>query len=362
MAERASRTGIGFLDHLLTLLAFHAGVRPRLSRRAATRRRRAPHRRGRSRRVRHGADRRRSAAREGVARYGSAVVPMDEARATAAVDLVRRAHAEIALAFSGERVGGLAVTSAPARARTVRDGGRLHDPCRGDRRGRPSRRRGGLQGARSRAAVGRARRARRASVRRRASREASCSPTTARATCAASSAAFEREGVDATVTVDADDVARAPLAVIAGVGHVESAAAGSRANGLDEAIRGRVARGAADGRHLRRHAAPVRRERGGWRRPRAARRRRPPCQRAAGSAHGLEHARRAAEATRSSTGSRARTSTSPTVMRPVPDEEVAVATVDHGGPIAAAVQWGRWPACSSIPSAAAPPARASSRT
>lgn len=48
--------------------------------------------------------------REGVARYGSAVVPMDEARAMAAVDLVRRPHAEIALAFDGDRVGALAVT------------------------------------------------------------------------------------------------------------------------------------------------------------------------------------------------------------------------------------------------------------
>ncbi len=48
--------------------------------------------------------------REGVARYGSAVVPMDEARATAAVDLVRRPHAEIDLAFGGDRVGELAVS------------------------------------------------------------------------------------------------------------------------------------------------------------------------------------------------------------------------------------------------------------
>jgi imidazoleglycerol-phosphate dehydratase len=45
-----------------------------------------------------------------VARYGSAIVPMDEARASAAVDLVRRPHAEIALAFAGERVGALAVS------------------------------------------------------------------------------------------------------------------------------------------------------------------------------------------------------------------------------------------------------------
>jgi imidazoleglycerol phosphate dehydratase HisB len=51
--------------------------------------------------------------RAGVARYGSATVPMDEARATAAVDLVRRPHAEVALAFSGDRVGGLALTLLP---------------------------------------------------------------------------------------------------------------------------------------------------------------------------------------------------------------------------------------------------------
>ena len=38
---------------------------------------------------------------------------MDEARATAAVDLVRRPHAEIALAFRGDRVGGLAMTLLP---------------------------------------------------------------------------------------------------------------------------------------------------------------------------------------------------------------------------------------------------------
>ena len=35
---------------------------------------------------------------------------MDEARASAAADLVRRPHAEIALSFSGERVGALAVS------------------------------------------------------------------------------------------------------------------------------------------------------------------------------------------------------------------------------------------------------------
>ena len=51
--------------------------------------------------------------RAGVTRYGAATVPMDEARASAAVDLVRRPHAEVSLAFRGERVGGLALTLLP---------------------------------------------------------------------------------------------------------------------------------------------------------------------------------------------------------------------------------------------------------
>ena len=105
-------TGIGFLDHLLTLLAFHArfdlellaggdldvdehhtveDVLAALGRALSTA----------------------LGSRDGIARYGSATVPMDEASATAAVDLVRRPHAEVALGFTGERVGGLALTLLP---------------------------------------------------------------------------------------------------------------------------------------------------------------------------------------------------------------------------------------------------------
>ena len=105
-------TGIGFLDHLLTLLSFHAGfdldciaggdvdvdehhtVEDVLA-------------------AFGGSLQQALGNREGVARYGSAIVPMDEARATAAVDLVRRPHAEISLAFTGERVGGLALSLLP---------------------------------------------------------------------------------------------------------------------------------------------------------------------------------------------------------------------------------------------------------
>jgi glutamine amidotransferase len=57
------------------------------------------------------------------------------------------------------------------------------------------------------------------------------------------SSALRRAGVDPVVSVDPTEVRDAPLAVIAGVGHVESAAAGLARNGLDEAIRDRVAAG-----------------------------------------------------------------------------------------------------------------------
>ncbi len=105
-------TGIGFLDHLLTLFTFHGGLDLDLLA-------------GGDLEVdeHHTVEDVLAAlgdalsdaldGRAGVARYGSATVPMDEARATAAVDLVRRPHAEVALAFRGDRVGGLAVTLLP---------------------------------------------------------------------------------------------------------------------------------------------------------------------------------------------------------------------------------------------------------
>jgi histidinol-phosphate/aromatic aminotransferase/cobyric acid decarboxylase-like protein/imidazoleglycerol phosphate dehydratase HisB len=119
----AVATGIGFLDHLLTLWAFHGGFDLDLL---------------------AGGDLdvdehhtvedvlaalgdALSAAlgdRAGVARYGSSSVPMDEALATAAVDLVRRPHAEVSLAFAGDRIGGLAPSLLPhALERLAMQGG-----------------------------------------------------------------------------------------------------------------------------------------------------------------------------------------------------------------------------------------------
>ena len=55
--------------------------------------------------------------------------------------------------------------------------------------------------------------------------------------------ALVRAGADPVVTVDPAVVREAPLALIAGVGHVESAAAGLARHGLDDALRDRVAVG-----------------------------------------------------------------------------------------------------------------------
>jgi glutamine amidotransferase len=55
--------------------------------------------------------------------------------------------------------------------------------------------------------------------------------------------ALVRAGADPVVTVDPAVVRDAPLALIAGVGHVESAAAGLARHGLDDALRERVAAG-----------------------------------------------------------------------------------------------------------------------
>ena len=184
-------TGIGFLDHLLTLLAFHAGfdlellaggdldvdehhtvedvlaalgIRCRAGARDARGRR--PLRLGRRADGRGARDRR--------GRPRAAPARRDRARLRRRPR--RRARAD----------------AAAARARALRDGGRLHGARRGVGRGRPPRRRGGVQGARAGAprrvaiVADGVRSTKGERVRRRARRAASCSPTTVPATCAAS--------------------------------------------------------------------------------------------------------------------------------------------------------------------------------
>ena len=102
-------TGIGFLDHLLTLLAFHGGLDLDLV--AGGDLDVDDHHTVEDVHAAFGTALSEAlGTRDGVARYGAAIVPMDEARGTAAVDLVRRPHAEIGLSFEGDRVGALAVS------------------------------------------------------------------------------------------------------------------------------------------------------------------------------------------------------------------------------------------------------------
>jgi glutamine amidotransferase len=56
-------------------------------------------------------------------------------------------------------------------------------------------------------------------------------------------AALTRVGAEPFVTTDADDVREAPIAAVAGVGHVASAAAGLERTGVDEALRERARAG-----------------------------------------------------------------------------------------------------------------------
>jgi len=101
-------TGIGILDHLVTQLGFHADFDLEVV--AGGDLDVDPHHVVEDVLVVLGAAFRDAlGARTGIARYGSATVPMDESRAVAAVDLVRRPHAEITLRAETDRAADLDV-------------------------------------------------------------------------------------------------------------------------------------------------------------------------------------------------------------------------------------------------------------
>jgi histidinol-phosphate aminotransferase len=105
-------SGVGFLDHLLTLFAFHGRIDLEIL--AGGDLEVDEHHTVEDVLATLGETLAQAlAARTGLSRYGSATVPMDEARATAAVDLGSRPHAEVKLAFTGDRVGGLALSLLP---------------------------------------------------------------------------------------------------------------------------------------------------------------------------------------------------------------------------------------------------------
>jgi imidazoleglycerol-phosphate dehydratase len=122
------RTGIGFLDHLLTSLAFHARFDLKL------------HCDGDLHVDDHhtvedcgialgGALDQALADRRGVARFGWAMVPMDEALAQAAVDLVKRPFLVVDLKLRRERLGELSCENIPHFLQSLATSGLLTLHC-----------------------------------------------------------------------------------------------------------------------------------------------------------------------------------------------------------------------------------------
>ena len=333
-------TGIGFVDHLLTLLAFHAGFDLELAAGGRPRRRRAPHGRGRPRGARRRRSRRRSGRARASTRYGSAVVPMDEARATAAVDLVRRPHAEIALTFGGDRVGALAVSLlAHALERfAIEAGCTVHVEAAGSddhhvaeaaykALGQALRQAVALAGERDPLDEGR--------------RVKVVIADYGAGNLRSLSSALARAGVEPVVTTDADAVRDAPLAADRrGRARRERGAPGSRATAsttrcAPASTPGGPSRGSASGcsscsRRARREARGS-----ACSRARSGGSARVACRTWAGT-----RSRRRGRA-RSSTASTVPTSTSRTASPSSrPTTAVTIATVDHDGPVVAAVESG----------------------
>lgn len=105
-------TGIGFLDHLLTALAFHARFDLTLT--CTGDLQVDDHHTAEDCALALGAALREALGdRAGVARFGSAYAPLDEALARAVVDLSGRPYARVALGLTRERLGQLACENIP---------------------------------------------------------------------------------------------------------------------------------------------------------------------------------------------------------------------------------------------------------
>lgn len=118
------RTGIGFFDHMLELLAFHAGIGLRVSAEGDLE-----------------VDGHHTVEdigiglgealvdalgdKAGIARYAHAIVPLNEALGRAVLDLCGRGHLEYVAGYNREKVGGFAVELAEEFFRSFADSGKL---------------------------------------------------------------------------------------------------------------------------------------------------------------------------------------------------------------------------------------------
>lgn len=117
-------TGVGFLDHLLETLAFHAGFDLRI--RCKGDLQVDDHHTAEDCGLALGAALDRALGeRIGVARFGWALVPMDEALARAAVDLSGRPFARLKLRFRREKIGALSCENIGHFFGSLAVGGRL---------------------------------------------------------------------------------------------------------------------------------------------------------------------------------------------------------------------------------------------
>ncbi len=106
------QTGIGFFDHLLTALAFHAGFDLKL--RCVGDLEIDDHHTAEDCAICLGtAFAEALGDRAGIVRFGNATVPMDEALASSAIDLVRRPYAVINLKLQRECLGSLSCENIP---------------------------------------------------------------------------------------------------------------------------------------------------------------------------------------------------------------------------------------------------------
>lgn len=127
-------TGVGFLDHMLTALATHAGFDLDLSCKGDLEV--DDHHTAEDCAIALGqAIDEALGDRRGIVRFGSAYAPLDEALARAVIDLVTRPHATVNLPLNYDRIGGLACENIPHVLTSLAISGRfcLHmDLIRGD--------------------------------------------------------------------------------------------------------------------------------------------------------------------------------------------------------------------------------------
>ena len=350
-------TGVPFFDHMLDQLGRHGGLS--LAVKAAGDLHVDAHHTVEDVGIAIGeALRQATADKAGLARYGHAVVPLDEALVEAVVDLSGRPHltwnAEAPLRQALHRR--LRRRPHPGLLPGAREPRPHHAPRERAPRPEPPPRGGGhLQGHRPRAARRPPPRGGRDPVHE--------GPAVSRGTIAlvdygagnlrSVENALREVGAEVVVTRDPDVVRRAGRIVVPGQGSMPACADAMRASGVADALVEALARGAPHAGHLRRAPGPLRARRGGRRRPRPGPRPRdggPPSTRGEAPEHRLVAGARGGVPPPALRPARRRsTSTSPTPTPPRPTRRASSCSPSTAVPTAP-----RWPGATSSRSSSTP--------